>query len=308
MKLRIEVDSRRMTVRDVTTSGSHHRERLDRHEERWRLSDRLRELRTTELGHRLKQAALGRVLGGVGGPTVSGWENGNENRRPRVDRLRDYARFFCTERSLSPTLRLLTDDELTAEDIDRKCALELELLALLRAAESEAGAEHEQTALRAADDRSIGKALDEVVEEEYVWESPLRARELRKPLGKAQSTDYAAPGALGVSRSRLAPRLTAARQRLLVLALVVTMVAGTTWYVTGRREPSSDAPCQKQPATDRPTLIGLNHPSEVVVSRSGAFSCWIRTTIASSRLTQEDRCRRSPEPASQDVRAMGVAP
>jgi sugar lactone lactonase YvrE len=213
----------------VSGPGSHHRERQDGHAERWRLSDRLRELRTTSFGQRQKQAALGKVFGGVGGPTVSGWENGNENRRPPVDRLRDYARFFCSIRSLSPSLRLLPDDELTGEEAERRLALESELLGLLRAAELEAVAEREDIAL---------------------------------PAGDASSD------APRVSQGQVAPGTTERRRGLLAVTVIVTVVAGSTWYLSRRLDPRSVASCQQRPATNRPVPSQLNHPSEVIVSGS----------------------------------------
>jgi transcriptional regulator with XRE-family HTH domain len=99
------------------------------------LADRLRELREREYGS-LTQSQLGEVLGSPGkrlsNATISQWENPDSGRLPPPQRLRAYARLFCTARSFeSGTPRLLSDDELTEpEEREREADLYSELLEL----------------------------------------------------------------------------------------------------------------------------------------------------------------------------------
>lgn len=104
-----------------------------------RLAERLRDLREQEF-RPLTQRVLGKALGGsdpLSIATVSLWENPSSERLPPPQRLKAYARLFCSSRSFaSATPHLLRDDELT--DVERERELELyeELLGLRERAQS----------------------------------------------------------------------------------------------------------------------------------------------------------------------------
>lgn len=104
-----------------------------------RLAERLRDLREREF-RPLTQRVLGKALGGsdpLSIATVSLWENPSSERLPPPQRLKAYARLFCSSRSFaSATPHLLGDDELT--DVERERELELyeELLDLRARAQS----------------------------------------------------------------------------------------------------------------------------------------------------------------------------
>jgi transcriptional regulator with XRE-family HTH domain len=98
------------------------------------LADRLRELREREYGS-LTQIQLAGVFGSpskrLSNATISQWENPDSGRLPPPQRLRAYARLFCTARSFeSGTPRLLHDDELTEPEREREADLYSELLEL----------------------------------------------------------------------------------------------------------------------------------------------------------------------------------
>jgi hypothetical protein len=68
-------------------------------------------------------------------PLISSWERSDKPTTPPEGRIRDYARFFATQRSLDAGHpRLLADDDLTPEEQDRRSALEAGLLGLRVAA------------------------------------------------------------------------------------------------------------------------------------------------------------------------------
>jgi hypothetical protein len=69
--------------------------------------------------------------------TVSSWENLKSPKLPPVDRLRAYARFFATPRSVEGEPRLLPFDELTQDEKKEYEKLEAELLRLRSAASGE---------------------------------------------------------------------------------------------------------------------------------------------------------------------------
>ena len=73
---------------------------------------------------------LGDVFG-VNGATISAWESATNPKRPTIRRVKAYARFFATRRSLDGGPHLVPEDDLTADERDRYEELEDELLALL---------------------------------------------------------------------------------------------------------------------------------------------------------------------------------
>jgi transcriptional regulator with XRE-family HTH domain len=100
-----------------------------------RLARALRELRESEWPDAgLTQAQLAAALGSeakLAGSTVSSWESTTAPKTPSAARLNAYARFFCTPRSLEGKPHLLTEDELTSDELDRFRQLESQLLDLL---------------------------------------------------------------------------------------------------------------------------------------------------------------------------------
>jgi hypothetical protein len=88
------------------------------------------------------QRRLGHAIGGdrpLSAPTISSWENPTNPRIPRVDQLAAYARFFATRRSVREGL--LSDDDLTPAERDRRRELESELVALRSTALRRTGAD-----------------------------------------------------------------------------------------------------------------------------------------------------------------------
>jgi hypothetical protein len=99
------------------------------------LAARLRELREKQWDDvRLTQAALATALADgerLSSATVSSWESNVAPKLAPADRLRAYARFFATRRSMDGgEPRLLPLDELDEEEEAARAALESELLAL----------------------------------------------------------------------------------------------------------------------------------------------------------------------------------
>lgn len=103
-----------------------------------RLASRLRGLReSAEPG--LTQAVLAKVFGegghgAVGLTTVSSWESSFNPKLPSVERLEEYALFFCTVRSRTPVPHLLSENDLLPAEHEAFHALRAELLALRTAA------------------------------------------------------------------------------------------------------------------------------------------------------------------------------
>jgi hypothetical protein len=99
-----------------------------------RLARALRSLRETTWPEReLTQAQLAKAFsseGRVAGATLSSWESVTNPKTPSVARISAYARFFCTERSLEGEPHLISEDQLTAVELDRFRELESTLLAL----------------------------------------------------------------------------------------------------------------------------------------------------------------------------------
>jgi hypothetical protein len=99
------------------------------------LARRLREIREGGLfGERVTQTALAKALGATG-PLISSWERIDAPTTPPAERLRGYARFFATSRSLEGGRpRMLPDDQLTPPELTALGTLEQELLGLRAAA------------------------------------------------------------------------------------------------------------------------------------------------------------------------------
>lgn len=96
------------------------------------LATRLRHLRESRWPDRpVKQAELARAIGGLAASTISSWENTSTSAAPPEPRLRAVATFFATERSVRNGVpRVLTDEELTAEERAERDALYAELHSL----------------------------------------------------------------------------------------------------------------------------------------------------------------------------------
>ncbi|SRR5690606_21481602 len=97
------------------------------------LARRLRNLREhTWPGRPITQRQLAQALGGersASVPLISSWENVNRPVVPPEERLRAYATFFATPRSIEQQpFRLLKEDELTDAERARRDELERELL------------------------------------------------------------------------------------------------------------------------------------------------------------------------------------
>jgi transcriptional regulator with XRE-family HTH domain len=108
----------------------------------FRLAARLRGLREREFG-RLTQSQLGQAFGTPDEPlspaAVSMWENPSSGRLPPPSRLEAYALLFCTPRSFEGGVHMLSVDELTEQEQDRREDLRRELLALRDSAEAREG-------------------------------------------------------------------------------------------------------------------------------------------------------------------------
>jgi transcriptional regulator with XRE-family HTH domain len=95
------------------------------------LAQRLRELRENQWSERLTQAALAEAFGDVAAATVSSWENTAAPKLPPPERLKAYAQFFATHRSIEgETPALLSVDTFSEEEQAARKELEDELLAL----------------------------------------------------------------------------------------------------------------------------------------------------------------------------------
>jgi hypothetical protein len=98
------------------------------------LARRLRELRQQWPGTRVTQGVLAEALG-ASTALISGWENLTNPSVPPVNRLLSYATLFATRRSVQGgQLRILPDEELTADELAVRDELYAELLALRDAA------------------------------------------------------------------------------------------------------------------------------------------------------------------------------
>jgi transcriptional regulator with XRE-family HTH domain len=111
--------------------------------EAFRLANRLRELREREFT-RLTQSQLGQAFGTPEEPlspaAISMWENPTSGRLPPSSRLEAYALLFSTPRSFEGGVHMLSVDELTPHELERREELRHELLALRDMAESPPGA------------------------------------------------------------------------------------------------------------------------------------------------------------------------
>jgi len=98
------------------------------------LARRLRELRTAQFGRTVPQSRLGSALG-CSVPLISAWESPRGTAVPTAERLRSYAIFFSTRRSIANGgSRLLPPAELTPTEAAARDRLEGELFALRAAA------------------------------------------------------------------------------------------------------------------------------------------------------------------------------
>jgi hypothetical protein len=109
----------------------------------FRLASRLRELREREFD-RLTQSQLGQAFGTPDEPlspaAISMWESPSSGRLAPHSRLEAYALLFCTPRSFEGGVRMLSVDELTPQEQDRREELRRELFALRDSAESHTAA------------------------------------------------------------------------------------------------------------------------------------------------------------------------
>jgi len=140
------------------------------------LARRLRELRLSGFpGVRLTQAQLARALSqdeAVATSTLSSWENVGAPTLPPPGRLRAYALFFATERSLEGGPHLLRTDQLDPAEEQQRHNLEQELLHL-READADGSAPARQfwrfdapitvicSDLRKSDELKLGPLSDE---------------------------------------------------------------------------------------------------------------------------------------------------
>jgi hypothetical protein len=99
-----------------------------------RLASALRELReSTRPDQELTQAQLAKALSSevrVPPTTLASWESTTNPKTPPAARLTAYARFFCTKRSLEGEPHLLSEDQLTAAELDHFREIESELMEL----------------------------------------------------------------------------------------------------------------------------------------------------------------------------------
>jgi hypothetical protein len=101
------------------------------------LARRLRALRERQLGVRVTQQQLAEALSQeqpITSPVISTWENTTDPTTPPTSRLRAYARFFASNRSLETRPHLLSDSELDDDEREDRARLEKELLDLRLAA------------------------------------------------------------------------------------------------------------------------------------------------------------------------------
>jgi hypothetical protein len=112
------------------------------HDQAGRLARALRELReSTWPGKVLTQGQLAKALsseGRVAAATLSSWESKTNPKTPSEARIRAYARFFCTERSVQGEPHLIPKDQLTRSELERSEQLESQLLELYHPEERKA--------------------------------------------------------------------------------------------------------------------------------------------------------------------------
>lgn len=99
------------------------------------LARRLRELRVNGLANKkITQSELSAAID-ASGPLISSWESPRNPKAPPEDRLRTYATFFATERSVAQTpFRVLSTSQLTGDERARRDELLHELTSLRRGA------------------------------------------------------------------------------------------------------------------------------------------------------------------------------
>lgn len=109
------------------------------------LAKRLRELRERHWeGHPVTQKSLSEAFG-LRESSISNYESPDRRSAVSERRLRDYATYFATRRSLKDG-RLLSDDEMSDEELSAREALLSELLALQNSGEAEDANEERATA------------------------------------------------------------------------------------------------------------------------------------------------------------------
>ena len=101
------------------------------------LASRLKQLRRQSRLTQVELAAAFSQEGKLADVTVSSWESSNSPKLPPPDRLRAYARFFATPRSVEGQHKLLPYNELTPDEEKEYKKLEAELLGLRSAASDE---------------------------------------------------------------------------------------------------------------------------------------------------------------------------
>ncbi len=113
------------------------------------LARRLRDLREHQWPERLTQATLAEAFGDVAAATVSSWESSVAPKLASRDRLKAYAQFFATHRSIEgETPVLLSVDTFNEEEQAARKELEVELLALREEATRKPARQADATARR----------------------------------------------------------------------------------------------------------------------------------------------------------------
>jgi hypothetical protein len=130
------------------------------------LARRLRDLREVHFpGRKVKQPELAEALSGDGRrsvsvPSISSWESQTNPKVPPADRIRDIATFFASSRSLDGRIaRLLSTDEMTAQERVAREQLLDELIRLRREAIDAASVSAPPTAMPSAA-QEIAQSLD----------------------------------------------------------------------------------------------------------------------------------------------------
>lgn len=154
------------------------------------LAQRLRSLRESRWPElRITQLQLAKALG-VSPPLISSWEHTVRPATPGTDRLRAYAAFFCTRRSVEGGFRILDRAELTDSEYNERLALEEELLNL-RVDDAATRSQVRSTALGGPWHFPDGEPVTIVC-----GELPQRLRDAQ-PLANPANFDYSAMYALG---------------------------------------------------------------------------------------------------------------
>ncbi|MGH3516298.1 MAG: helix-turn-helix domain-containing protein [Haloechinothrix sp.] len=108
---------------------------------RRQFAERLRELRESGLGTKITQGKLAAALAGsdtLSGAAISTWENGESDKRPSEQRIKQYALIFSSLDSLKPELHVPVESTLDKTAREQFYALRRELFSLRDQAEQEA--------------------------------------------------------------------------------------------------------------------------------------------------------------------------